>query len=213
MFLKSGRRLVILSSAVAAFSAVGASAYGAEATPEPQGLIAGSPRFLEGDYAYTTVGYCVESATQAPGVAGFDPQTLQLLTPGQIIDLVGSGTLHFKANGTLTLTGSAAWVLPAQTAAGSNPVLTNLQQSSTVGSYVLGADGAISVVQTFRQDVNSNVFVIVQPTQWQGVVVGKSVNLSIQQNVETLQTFVNGVVAQENQVICVQTLNASKLSE
>jgi len=212
MFSKPGRKWVILSSAVAALSAVGASAYGADEPAGQQGLVTGYPRFLEGDYAYTTVGYCVESAGQPPGVAGFDPQTLQLLTPGQIIDLAGSGTLHFEANGTLTLSGSAAWVLPSQTAAGNNPVLTNLQQSSTVGSYVLGADGAISVVQTFRQNVNSNTFVIVQPTQWQGVVNGKSVNLNIQQNVQTLQTFVNGVVVQENQVICVQTLNASRLA-
>jgi hypothetical protein len=198
------RKAIRLSAAVI----LAVTASGAHANEEGEGR----QPFLEGDFAYTTTGFCIESAGQPPGTGGFDPVTLQLLTPGQFITLTGMGTLHFKRDGSLTLVGTAGWELPALMAAGDNPVLTNLSQSSEVGTYVLGPADTLSITQTFRQDVNSSTHIIVAPTKWAGFVTGgKLVNLMLKQNIETLTTFVNGAPVQENQVICSQTLIASKV--
>jgi hypothetical protein len=183
------------------------------------GSAGSSPKstILSGGYGMTLSQVCVLTPIQPPPSSGFDPETGQLLTEGEIVSAVSSGVLRFAENGTATIEeGRLSEIFHNNTQPGDLPVVAG-NEYTCAGSYVVDAAGRLLMDLTC--DVKSSdpgITITLQPFKLEGFAshARQNVELSaIAGNIQTLQISAGGTVVQQRERICLQSLSASKLKD
>ncbi|MGH8760648.1 MAG: hypothetical protein ACREVW_14240 [Burkholderiales bacterium] len=171
---------------------------------------------LRGEYGFTTQQNCVRTPFLPPGVSGFDPSTLQLLVDGEVAEAVGSGVMHFRKNGSVTVAAGGTDVLENQISTGQMPVVPGTEYTCS-GTYAV-APNKQQVTVTFPLCVvktnSPGVTVTVGPLEFEGYVGTKrrAINLSmLNGNIQTVTIAVGGSVVEQRERICTQTLTLDKL--
>ena len=170
-------------------------------------------RYLEGNYGFTTSNNCVRAIPHPPSIVGIDPNTRQLLVPGEAIAQSGLGVMHFFKNGTMTLEATASEVNLDKIAAGDFPSTPGLDGTCR-GTYTLAAGNKVTLLFNCHIDIPSTgVSFDLGPTEAVGFMGdrSRSMNLSQKENIQTVTLFLPNGAMLKSERVCVQRFALNKL--
>ena len=173
----------------------------------------GELQYLQGDYGLTTVSNCVRALPHPPSIVGLDPNTRQLLVPGEAVAQSGSGVMHFYKDGRAIFKGTASELDIDKTTTSDIPSIPGLTLDCD-GTYILASGNKMTLLVTCRVGVpNAGISFEVKPVEAEGFVGshGRSINLNQKQNVQIVTfTLPNGAELKSERV-CAQRFDLSKL--
>ena len=151
-----------LAARLALLIAVAASAAETQAaTPVQQAKL---NAILYGNYAFTSSRNCV----QVPSPPGFDRATRQLLTNGEAVGFVESGTLTFSGTGLVKGTDITVAVMePAKAFAGLAPMQNGVTSTCT-GTYTVNADRSYTANLACTAQVGGGISLTMSPAVYRG---------------------------------------------
>jgi hypothetical protein len=174
-----------------------------------------SARFLRGAYGFSLSQSCVRAPFQPPPAAAFDPTTRQLLVDAELVSGFGAGQLKFAKDGVVTLEdGHLTEITANQLSAGSKPVSDGTRFSCT-GSYSVQPGSKVGVSLSCNVVVpQPGPKVTLEPLNFEGFIAADrgSINLStVKPEVHTVTVSNGGVVLQQRERICLQSMVLDKL--
>lgn len=174
-----------------------------------------SARSLRGAYGFSLSQSCVRAPFQVPPAAGFDPITRQLLVDAELVSGFGTGQLKFARDGVVTLEeGHLTEITANQLTAGSKPV-SDGTRFGCKGTYSVQPSGKLGVSLSCNVVVpQPGPTVTLQPLNFEGFIAAdkRSINLStVKPEVHTVTVSNGGVVLQQRERICLQSMILDKL--
>lgn len=119
---------------------------------------------LNGSYAFTASRNCI----QAPSPPGFDRATRQLLTNGEAVGFVESGTLTFSGTGLVKGTDITVAVMePAKAFAGLAPMQNGIK-STCSGTYTVNVDRSYTANLACTAEIGGGVSLTISPAVYRG---------------------------------------------
>jgi hypothetical protein len=182
--------------------------------PEYQTAHHGQQRFLQGDYGFTTSNSCVRALPHPPSIVGIDPDTRQLLVPGEAVSQSGLGVMHFFRDGRMRLEATASEVNFNANQAGMTPSTTGLDGTCT-GTYTLGRGNKLTVFFNCHVDIpQQGVSFDLGPVESEGFVNedGRTINLNQKDNIQTVTLFLPNGNQLVSERVCTQRFALTKLN-
>jgi hypothetical protein len=158
---------------------------------------------------------CVRTPFQVPPASGFNPANHALLLPGEVINSVGLGVMHFQYDGTVTVTDAAITELSVnQLAVGQLPVSPKTP-FSCAGTYALQPANRVTVSLTCNALTGQpGVTVTLAPFEFEGFVGddNRPISLStVSGGTQTVTVAVGGTPVQQRERICLQSLTLGRI--
>ena len=210
--MRNDNKLPRLGVAIISMVALSSSAFAGDETEQSSQTFT---RSLRGSYGFSLSQSCVRAPFQVPPAAGFDPTTRQLLVDAELVSGFGTGQLKFAKDGVVTLEdGHLTEITANLLSAGSKPV-SDGTRFSCKGSYSAQPGSKLSVSLSCNVVVpQPGPTVTLQPLNFEGFVAegGRSINLStVKPEVHTVTVSNAGVVLQQRERICLQSMILDKL--
>ena len=172
----------------------------------------GELQYLQGDYGLTTVSNCVRALPHPPSIVGLDPNTRQLLVPGEAVAQKGSGVMHFYKDGRVIFKSIASELNLDKKTIGDIPSISGFAVDCD-GTYNLASGNKMTFLLTCGVDTPSAGISFKVQVEAEGFVGshGRLINLNQKQNVQIVTfTLPNGVELKSERV-CAQRFDLNKL--
>ncbi|MBT1075670.1 hypothetical protein [Geobacter grbiciae] len=159
---------------------------------------------LKGSYAFTASRTCV----QTPYSPGFDQTTRQLLTDGETVGFIESGTLTFSGTGSVKGDNITVAVMePAKAIAGSAPMQNGIT-SSCAGTYSVNPNRSYSATLTCTSQLGNGLSLAIGPAAYQGSVDVTQNMLTISEtggNIQAVTVAIGGTPVQSFDRVCTSS--------
>lgn len=170
-------------------------------TPVQQALL---NSLLKGSYAFTVSRTCV----QTPYSPGFDQTTRQLLTTGETVGFIESGTLTFSGTGSVKGDNITVAVMePAKAIVGSAPMQNGIT-SSCAGTYSVNPNRSYSATLTCTSQLGNGLSLAIGPAAYQGSVDVSQNMLTISEtggNIQAVTVAIGGTPVQSFDRVCTSS--------
>jgi hypothetical protein len=159
---------------------------------------------LRGNYAFTASRTCV----QTPYAPGFNPATRQLLTDGETVGFIETGTLTFSGTGTVKGTDITVAIMePGKTTAGSVPMQNGIKSSCT-GTYTVNPDKSYTTNLACTALRSDGIALAISPAAYRGASDSFQNTLTISETggeIQTVQVTIGAYLLQTFERICTSS--------
>lgn len=168
---------------------------------------------LQGDYGLTTVSVCLRALPHPVSEVGIDPDTRQLLLPGQRTTQSGSGIMHFSRDGRARFSGRASEIDLDELEAGSVPSIPGLTLVCNGTHGVKPGNNFTLLASCTVTSPQSGAKFAVTPVEADGFISddGTSIELTQRANVQTIRFSLPDGSELQSERVCTQSFALVKL--